>query len=191
MDAMADDVAAWLDRLGIERAVVGGFSMGGYVALAFARRHPRRLEALALVGSRAVPDAAEARAGRMALAARVRREGTGVLAETMLPKLLGDRPAPLVEAAVRAQVLATSPEGAAAALEGMAARPDRTAVLADLQVPALVVAAREDAVVPLDEARGMAEVARGRFVEVPGPHLAPLVAPAQVGEALHDWLRTP
>jgi pimeloyl-ACP methyl ester carboxylesterase len=65
IDTMADDVAAVLDALGLaERVVVGGLSMGGYVALAFARRFPSRLRGLVLADTRAEPGGDEARANR-------------------------------------------------------------------------------------------------------------------------------
>ena len=90
MEGCADDAAALLDRLGIERAVVGGCSMGGYAALAFARRHPRRLRALYLQDTRAGADSEDARRGRAALAERVLREGPAVVVEALLPKLVGE-----------------------------------------------------------------------------------------------------
>src|SRR5207342_556292 len=90
MERIADDAAALLDRLGIERVAVGGCSMGGYAAFAFARRHPQRLAALYLQDTRAGADSEDARQGRAALAERVLREGPGVAADAFLPKLLGE-----------------------------------------------------------------------------------------------------
>src|SRR5439155_13636424 len=65
VERMADDVAALLDALKVgEPVALGGLSMGGYVALAFARRHPGRLRALVLADTRAEADTADARANR-------------------------------------------------------------------------------------------------------------------------------
>src|SRR5512143_351018 len=75
MERIADDAAAILDALAVEKAVVGGCSMGGYAALAFARRHPRRLAGLILQDTRAGADSEEAKANRATLAARVLAEG--------------------------------------------------------------------------------------------------------------------
>src|SRR5262245_37453962 len=77
MDEIADAAAAELDRLGLATAVACGCSMGGYAALAFARRHPQRLAGLVLTDTKAAPDTDEARAGRAALAEKVRAQGAG------------------------------------------------------------------------------------------------------------------
>jgi len=81
MERIADDGAALLDHLGIEKAVVGGCSMGGYAAFAFVRRHPQRLAGLVLQDTRAGADTAEARANRATLAGKVLAEGTSAAVE--------------------------------------------------------------------------------------------------------------
>ena len=88
MDQHADDLAALLDHLLVQKAVIAGLSMGGYVALAFWRRHPQRVAGLALVDTRANADTPDGRAGRTATADRVRERGVTVLAEEMMPRLL-------------------------------------------------------------------------------------------------------
>jgi pimeloyl-ACP methyl ester carboxylesterase len=85
MERIADDGAFLLDHLGIERAVVGGCSMGGYAAFAFVRRHPQRLAGLILQDTRAGADSAEAKANRAALAAKVLAEGASAAVEAFLP----------------------------------------------------------------------------------------------------------
>ncbi len=92
VETMADDVAALLDVLKVaEPVVLGGLSMGGYVALAFARRHPGRLRGLILADTRAEADSAEARANRDKTIAFARGHSAADVIEQMLPKLLGDR----------------------------------------------------------------------------------------------------
>ena len=112
MERIADDGAALLDHLGIDRAVVGGCSMGGYAAFAFVRRHPQRLAGLVLQDTRAGADTAEAKANRAALAAKVLAEGAAAAVEAFLPKLLGattHREQPELVARVRERILATPP----------------------------------------------------------------------------------
>jgi pimeloyl-ACP methyl ester carboxylesterase len=193
MDAIADDGARLLDRLGIEGAVVGGCSMGGYAALAFARRHPGRLVGLYLQDTKAPPDTDEARASRKALAARVLAEGASAAAESMLPRLLGEtthRDRPTVVARVRERILGARPEAIAAALGGLGAREDSRPTLRTIRVPTLVVVGEEDALTPPVEAEAMAAaIAGARLVRVPGAgHLANLEAPAAVNEALAAFL---
>ena len=85
---LADDVAALLDALKLAEATVGGMSMGGYVALAFARRHFDRLKALVLADTKAAADTPEARQGREAAIALVETQGVAALLERQIPRLL-------------------------------------------------------------------------------------------------------
>lgn len=193
MECIADDGAALLDLLGIERAVVGGCSMGGYAALAFARRHPRRLVGLYLQDTKATPDTAEARSGRADLAARVLAEGAGAAAEAFLPKLVGEttrrEQGALVER-LRERILATRPAGIAAALHGLGARADSRPSLAAIRVPSLVLVGEEDVLTPPIEAEALAAGIPGaRLVRVPrAGHLANLEAPSAVSEVLSAFL---
>lgn len=193
MERIADDAAALLDALGLERATVGGCSMGGYAALAFARRHPGRLQGLALFDTRAGADSEDARAGRAALSARVLAEGAAAAATAFLPRLLGEttqREQPELAARLRERILATSPQAIAAALDGLAARADSRPTLAALRVPTLVLVGAEDVLTPPFEAEAMAAAIPGARLEVVAQagHLANLEQPAAVNAALLDLL---
>jgi pimeloyl-ACP methyl ester carboxylesterase len=193
MDRIADDGARLLDHLGIETAVVGGCSMGGYAALAFARRHPQRLRGLYLQDTKAPPDTDEARTNRGALAGRVLAEGSLAAAEAMLPKLVGEtthRERPDVVARVRGDVLAAAPTAVAAALAGLGAREDSRPTLGVIRVPALVVVGEEDMLTPPAEAEALARGITGaRLVRVPrAGHLANLEAPEAVNDALARFI---
>jgi pimeloyl-ACP methyl ester carboxylesterase len=193
MDLLADDVARLLDQRGLDRVVLGGLSMGGYVALAFLRRHADRLGGLLLLGTKATPDGEQARADRLRMVERVLAEGTGFLPEAMLPRLLGktsleERPE-LVER-VTALVAEQDPRAVAGAQRGMAARPDATDVLASIAVPTLVVTGAEDAIFGPEVGRELASAipgARFLLVEEAG-HLSSLERPEVVNEALLDFL---
>ena len=193
MDLLADDVARLLDDRGLDRVVLGGLSLGGYVALAFVRRHADRLGGLLLLDTKASADTEPARADRLRMAERVLAEGTGFLPEAMLPRLLGktsleERPE-LVER-VAALIRGQDPRAVAGAQRGMAARPDATDVLAGVAVPTLVVAGEEDAIIGPEVGRELAAAipdARFLLVERAG-HLANLEQPEVVNEALLDFL---
>lgn len=193
MTDMAEDAAALLDHLAIRRTVLGGLSMGGYVALAFAETHPDRLRALVLAHTRAGADAPEARDRRLATARDVLEKGSGILVDTAAPRLVGatTRSArPEVLARIQGWVAAAPPQGVAAAQRGMAERPDRTPVLARIAVPALVVLGEEDELVPPEESRRMAEAIPGaRTVELAAcGHLGNLERPGEFNRALGDFL---
>jgi len=193
MERIADDGAALLDHLGVEKAVVGGCSMGGYAALAFVRRHPQRLLGLVLQDTRAGADTAEAKANRAGLAAKVLAEGSPAAVDALLPKLLGEttqREQPDLVARVRERILATAPAGIANALHGLAARADSRETLPAIAVPALVLVGAEDVLTPPSEAALLsAAIPRARLDVIPGAgHLANLESPAAVNAALRAFL---
>lgn len=196
LDLAAAEVVAALDRLGIERAIVGGCSMGGYVAMALLRRAPSRVSGLVLVNTKASADTDAARANRLAMAARaeqVESGGIGWLADEMLTTLLGPTTLerrPAAEARLRALIADQSPAAVAWAQRAMAARPASIDVLRAADVPALVVRAEEDALIPGEEAAAMVDaLPQAKFVELlAAGHLAPLEVPDEFAAVLGGWL---
>jgi 3-oxoadipate enol-lactonase len=147
MGAAADQVLAELDRAGVDRAVVCGLSMGGYIAFELWRRARHRFAALILANTRAEPDTEEAAAGRRAFAERLRREGNGFLVETPPPLLSQGAPEDLWAYARR--LIADQPADAiAAASLGMAERPDSRPDLPGIDVPTLVITSTDDTLIP-------------------------------------------
>lgn len=195
---LADDAAAVLEaRAGGAAAVVCGLSMGGYVAQHLAVRHPSLIRALVLVDTKLEADTADARAARHDLAGRVERTGQAVLAEAMLPRLLGSsagaRRQPqrrAVEAILRDTILATPIPTITSALAALAARPDMTAALADLPVPTLLVVGAEDAITPPDCMERAAAVIPGSRMRVIADcgHMTPLEDPPAFNAALTEFL---
>ena len=194
IEGMADDVAALLDELGLERVALGGLSMGGYVAFEFFRKFPERVRALVLADTRPQADDDEGRRAREESALRALNEGMSPIVDSMLPKLLsnGTREgrADLAEG-VREMMLATSPEGAAAALRAMAARRDQTELLPSIKVPTLIIVGGEDSITPPTDAEAMrAKIEGSRLVVVGGAgHLSNVERPEEFNRALGDFLR--
>ncbi|HYG79844.1 MAG TPA: alpha/beta fold hydrolase [Pyrinomonadaceae bacterium] len=169
MDEMAHDVAALMDKMGVERAVVGGLSMGGYVALAFYRRHRLRARALVLADTRPGADTDDARRTREEQAQKILGDGTGTIADDFLkkvltPETLAERPE--VVARVREMIAKTNARGAAQALRGMAVRHDQTSFLEDVIVPTLILVGSEDKLTPPKEAELMRREIRGSRMQV-------------------------
>jgi pimeloyl-ACP methyl ester carboxylesterase len=183
---LADDVVALLDARGLDRAIVGGISMGGYVALAFAARHPTRLAGLLLADTKAGPDTPEARQARGEAIALVETSGVAALVDKQLPRLLAPGATPEVRAEARAIAVAQRPGTLTAALAALRDRPDRTLDLAAIAVPTLAIVGTEDSITPPAEARAMAAAIPGaRLVEIAGAgHLAALEAPQAFAAAL-------
>jgi pimeloyl-ACP methyl ester carboxylesterase len=190
MEALASDVAAELDALGIGRVAMAGHSLGGYVALAFARMFTERVSHLALVCSRLAADSAERARARRELADRTEQTGSmQSVVDAYVPLLAApETPAerPEIVETVRAMADSIDPRGGAALLRGMAMRAPADDIAGDLDVPVLVVAGERDAVVPLEEARAVARTfPRGRLVVCArSGHLPMLEEPEKVGAAL-------
>lgn len=187
---LADDVAALLTALGFEKAGVGGLSMGGYVALAFAQRHRARLGELLLCDTKAAPDSPEARQAREDAIALVQKDGVASLRDKQIPRLLG----PTANEALRAEVrgLATDrTEGVIAAIRALRDRPDRRTEFSQIACPTLVVVGSEDVLSTPAEMREMAsQIPGARFAEIPNAgHLANVENPAAFSAAVLDFLR--
>jgi len=194
MTTYTDDLAALLDTLGIDKAVLCGLSMGGYIALAFARRWPERLSGLVLMDTRAEPDSAEGRRGRDAQAALARERGAGAVADAMLPKLLGDPDATHSPEAIRVRrmIEATPVAGIAGALVAMRDRADSTDLLPALgAIPVLVAVGEHDRIAPAAGAEAMAAAIPGaRFEVILGAgHIPPVERPAETTALLADFLQ--
>jgi 3-oxoadipate enol-lactonase len=147
LDAFANDLAALLDALGVHSAIVAGLSMGGQIAMEFARLHRSRLRGLVLAATFSQVDTQEVSASRVRMADRLLREGMGPYADETLAKMIAPHnitALPAIAEHVLTMMRTTLPEGAAAALRGRAERPPYDAVLAGLDVPALIVGGDED-----------------------------------------------
>jgi pimeloyl-ACP methyl ester carboxylesterase len=191
----ADDVVALLDAKELDRVVLGGLSMGGYLAMALLRRHPDRVRGLVLADTRATADPAEVRDGRERIATRVLAEdgGTQVLLDEVLPTLLGRTTMerrPLVFGRVKALVQAAPPAAVAWAERAMAARPDSSEVLATSGVPTLVLVGEEDELSPPGDAEALAQTIPGaRFARLPGAgHLSAVEDPEAFSAELRSFL---
>jgi len=169
MADMARGVAALLDQLKIERAVICGLSMGGYVAFEFVHLFPNRVSALVLAGTRAPADNETEKQGRLKQVEQMLAAGMSGIAEGSLPRLLAPRTLaekPEVVSRVREMILRADPHGAAVAQRGMAARRDYSADLAGINVPTLVVVGREDPIRPVADAEFMHDRIRGSRLEI-------------------------
>ncbi|HEX7599893.1 MAG TPA: alpha/beta fold hydrolase [Polyangia bacterium] len=186
---LADDVAALLDTLNLSRATVGGMSMGGYVALAFAQRHPNRLISLILADTKAAADTAEARLGREAAITLVERQGVSALLEKQIPWLISAAASDSLHAEVRA--LGEQPARTViAALRALRDRPDRTAELRSIAVPTLVVGGTDDALSPPAEIMALAAaIPHARIAQIAGAgHLSNLENPDAFAATLAEFI---
>ena len=189
----ADDLVRLLDRLQAKQAVVVGLSMGGYVAFDLVRRYRDRVAGLVLVDTRAEPDGAEGRAGRDAMIALARAEGSRAVAERMLPRVLGrttQQTQPVLVEQVREMMARAPVAGVIGALGALRDRPDSTPLLPTIAIPTLVVVGQEDELTPPSAARALADaIPSAALTVIPSAgHFSPLEAPTAVSRVLAEFL---
>ncbi len=191
IEASADRVAADLRAAGIDRAVVAGLSMGGYVLLALLERHPDLVAGAGLVDTKSTADTDDARANRLRIADEAEHSGTVAPVRPMSTTLLGEtsrtsRP-DLVDA-LAGWIEEQRPAGVAWSQRAMAARPDRTEVLRGYAGAVLVLVGDEDTVTPVEGAEHMAAaVPQAALVVVPhAGHMSAVEQPAAVADALGE-----
>ena len=188
METLAGDVFGILDALDVERVVLAGHSLGGYVALAYFRMYAERVAGLALITSVVGADSPERARERDAQAAAVDAEGVqalqAIVDRSFAPVFALANPA--VVEHVRAIVARQNPAGAAAQIIGMKERLDSADLLADIAVPTLVVAGGSDPlVVPALAARTAEALSDCELVVLPDvAHLPMFEAPGGLTTAL-------
>ena len=193
MEEIANLAVAILDSLDIDKAVVGGVSMGGYAAFAVERRYPERLLGILLANTKPAGDTEKAKTGRRELVTVAREQGAAAIADRMLPKLLGEttrRERPAVVERVRAIIESTAPETIAHLLDALARRADSTDRLAEISVPTLIIAGEEDSLAPARETGEWAKQIPGsRFVALPAAgHLPNLETPEAFNAQVRQFL---
>ncbi|HSQ30464.1 MAG TPA: alpha/beta fold hydrolase [Gemmatimonadaceae bacterium] len=193
IDRYADDAAAVLDALRIERAVVVGQSMGGYVAFALWRRHRARVRGLVLADTRAGADTIEAVGRRRELIELAEAQGSTAVANRQIAGLVGKTTRdkrPDIYDAVHRTIAEASVEGIAGALEAMIARPDSSETCASIDVPTLVIVGDEDVLTPVTEAQALAALIPGSRLEIltQAGHLSNVERPAAFNTVVSEFL---
>lgn len=193
VDALAEYVVSILDRNGLDRAAIGGVSMGGYVAMAVARNCPDRVSGLILADTRAEPDDDAAKANRAKAIEAVRKNGIPAFVDTLLAKVLGAttrRDYPAKVEWIRKVGYRQKPDGAIAALEMLRDRPDARPGLAEVTCPTLIVVGEEDEITPLEAAESMkALVPHATLAIIPNAgHLANYERPDEFNAAVLTFL---
>jgi 3-oxoadipate enol-lactonase len=193
MEALAGDVHALLAKLNALPAVLGGLSMGGYVALAYAKKYPTDLLGLVLIDTKAEGDTAEGKAGREKMIELARSQGTKTVADQMMPKMLApdaDTSRPQVKRELDQVMNAQTPLTIEHALSAMRDRPDFVAHLPSIATPTLVIVGEHDAITPPAGAEKMSKaIPKSTYFVVRGAgHMSPMEQPQQVNDALRRFL---
>ena len=195
MADQADHIVAILDKHGIEKAIIGGVSMGGYVSLALLNQHPNRVAGLILADTRADGDDETAKANRAKAIATVETDGVAALVDLQLPRLLGESTrtsSPDVVQTVREIAVRQSSSGVVAAIEMLRDRPDWTATLPRIHVPTLIIVGEDDVVTPPKLSQAMrAAIPGSTLVTIPqAGHLANIEQLAAFNAAVRAFADT-
>jgi pimeloyl-ACP methyl ester carboxylesterase len=193
IDAWANGLARFLDALEIQRAIIAGLSMGGYVTLAFWRLHRERVLALVLADTRAGADTEEGKQKRRETIELARHEGPTAVARALLPGMVGKSTRerePSVVAAMRAMLESASVDSIVGASEAMMNRPDATSVLATIDVPTLIIVGEEDVLTPPKESRAMHATIPGSRLEIipSAGHVSNVERPAAFNQVLTEFI---
>lgn len=187
MRLLVEDILLLLDRLNIERAILVGHSMGGYVSLNFAHAYPGRLAGLGLIATQADADTPERRQARLRTARDIRSKGIELIAHGMPSKLTRRTE---LQAELAQMFMQVNPQSAIRSLKGMAERPDANPWLDQIHVPVLVVAGGQDPLIPAEKSREMvAMLNKAWLIEIPDAcHLPMLEAPERVAEGISQLI---
>ena len=193
MAEYADDMAALLRALDVGKAVVCGLSMGGYVAFEMVKRHPEAVQGLVLANTRAEADTSDARKNRDEMIHAVERGGAEAIVDRMIPKLFAESSLvamPQVVEHVRTMIASSPPKGVIGALRAMKDRDDNTDLLPEIDVPTLVIAGREDALISPRRSKALADAIPGAlYTLIPeAGHLTPMEQPIQTSRVVAEFL---
>ncbi len=158
---MADysrEIVAVLDHLRVDKVIAAGISMGGYVLMQMLRDVPQRIEGVILIDTRERADSDQAREDRLKTTAEIEKNGVASTVDAMLPKMILTASR---RDAFREIMMTSTPAGMIAAQRAMSGRPDSSATLRALKIPALVIVGDHDPITSVDDARRMAALIKG------------------------------
>jgi len=183
----ASDITGLLDHFKMRKALVAGHSMGGYVALAFAREFPERVAGLGLISSQILPDKPDRKAARYDTSRQVLAEGVGSVAQVMAPMLSADA---AIQSLLRDLMAKQQPLAVSSALQAMADRPDSTEIFRAFKFPVLIIHGQSDALIPVERGREMhAALGSAHYVELEGVGHMPMMEDASAtADALRFFL---
>ena len=193
IESLADDVHALLAEIGALPCVLGGLSMGGYVALEYVKKYPTDLRALMLIDTKAEGDTPEGKEARVKMAQLAREKGSAAVAEQMMPKMLApdaDKYRPAVVKELRAIMEACPATTIENALMAMRERRDHSANLPSIAAPTLILVGEADAITPPKVSQAMKDaIPNSQMVLIKGAgHMTPMEQPEQVNQAMMAFL---
>lgn len=193
LEFFVDDLIGLLDHLKIDRAILCGLSMGGYIALRAVERDPGRVRALVLCDTRSEADSNEAKLKRAATIKMVRKHGTALFAEGFVKSIFAPETFtanPDAVAMIKRIIQDSPPAGICGTLLALASRTDTTAGLPRIAVPTLILVGDQDGLTPPTAAEAMREkIPNSKMYVLPqAAHMSNLENPREFNARLLDFL---
>ena len=160
MSEYAEEVKQLLDHLKIKKAIIGGESMGGYIALAFLERYPNSIEGLVLSNTQAIADSDEAKVNREKTALDVLENGSEKLVNNFMEKAVSTNASEEIKAFLSHILNKQKPTAIASALRGMALRFQTQDLLASTLLPVLIITSEQDKVISPQQSEEMLRFAK-------------------------------
>lgn len=195
LNQLADDVHLLLQQIGASPCILGGLSMGGYVAQSYIRKYPADVKALILFNTKSESDNEQQQQGRNKMIESVRYGGSRVVAEQMLPNMLGPKTKetnPALVAEVTGIMQACPALTIEHALEALRDRDDHRSTLPQIKVPSLIITGESDAISGPSIMQPIAKAIPGSAYQVipNAGHLSTLENPSAVNAVLEAFLKT-
>jgi len=194
MKMMARDVNELLVFLQIEKAFIGGLSMGGYVTFDLYRLFPQKFAGLILCDTNAAADTVEKQESRYELIKKIEFHGIQALIENMLLNVIGGftkTSNPELVSKIEKMFLQTEPKAAIAALRGMAERVDNTEILVKIDIPTIIIFGEQDKITNLQTAKLLhKQIKNSQFHTIKNAgHYSNLEQPEQFNLVLRNFIK--
>jgi pimeloyl-ACP methyl ester carboxylesterase len=169
LDLFTEDLEQFIDALSLDKVVLCGFSMGGYIALHAMEKFPEKLIGLVLADTQCQADTQEGQAKRMKACENIRRGSLSLYADEILSNLLharedGEESKNLI--AIRTIIENTSKDVLCGALIAMANREAKCDALKHINVPALILVGEDDPITPPEKSEFMNSELKGATLQV-------------------------
>jgi len=169
IDLFAQDLIDFMDALKIEKTMLCGLSMGGYIALNAIEKHPNRFSALILSDTNCTADSSEAKENRIKTIEGIKENGVKKLADGLIPKLFAPESFKTYSegiAVVKELIVKTPKQSLYNSLHAMANRKETCSKLPEIKIPVLIIVGKEDKITPPEAANAMHEKIKDSSLQI-------------------------
>ncbi|RLQ95142.1 alpha/beta fold hydrolase [Falsibacillus albus] len=188
VEDLAQDIEYFCDQKQLDQFFLFGHSLGGYITLAFADKMKQRLKGFGLIHSTSMPDDFQAKENRLKGIDSIQEKGMHYFVDELIPKLFApDSDKELIEEALQIGY-GTNPAAAKQCLKSMKNRPDRTDVMKNAEMPILLVAGKEDRIIPEEKAFNVEAPHISKKMLNHSGHMGMMEQPNELAEIINDFI---